>query len=160
MVIGDDEPGVVLIARIRLADFRLRKHSMLAECMRQMLHSEEGKLMTRASRIPLHRKFALTVLAVAVVASSFSVDAQYRRPPGYGRPPPHGYYGPRRGGGGGGGALIAGALLGVVAGAAIANSNAAAAAPPPGVVYSAPPPPPPPGVVYYDNGAPPPPPGY
>lgn len=158
---GDDEPGVVLIARYRPEHFHLRKHSMLAECMRQTLHTEEGKLMTRASRIPLHRKLTFVALAITAVTSSFSVDAQYHRPPpGYHRPPPPRYYGPRRRGGDGGGALIAGALLGVVAGAAIANSsNAAAAAPPPGVVYSSPPPPPPPGVVYYDNGAPPPP-GY
>jgi hypothetical protein len=130
-----------------------------------MLHSEEGKLMTRISRIPLHRQLAVASLAIMVAIPALPVHAQYRH--GYGRPVPHRPYhpyrpAPRRGGGDGG-ALIAGALLGVVAGAVIANSNASAAAPPPGaVVYTqAPPPPPPPGVVYYDNGYPPPPqPGY
>src|ERR1700761_1013689 len=117
--------------------------------LRPPLQSEEGKLMTRASRIALYKQLGMAVLAVTAIAPSFPAQAQYRPRPGYYHrpPPPPPRYHDRRGGGNGG-ALVAGALLGVVAGAVIANSAASAAQPPPAVVYTTPPPPPPPGVVY------------
>ena len=153
-------PGVMVVTAYRHVDFRLRRHAILARCMRQTLHIEEGKFMTRTSRTPLYRQLAAVAIALAVVAPSMPVQAQYHRPgPGWHRPPPPPprWDNRRRGGGNGAGVAIAAGLLGVVAGVAIANSAAAASQPPPGVVYqsSAPPPPPPPGVVYYNNGAPP-----
>lgn len=110
--------------------------------------------MTRTSRAPLYRRLGTAILVTAVVASSFSAQAQYDRRDGYrGRPVPQyrdRHYDYRRDNhGNNGGALIAGALLGVIAGTAIANSNTPQ--PPPEVVYRSAPPPPPPGVVYYDN---------
>jgi hypothetical protein len=126
-------------------------------CLTQLiiLTQQETSFMTQSSRNTLYRRMAMTVIAIAAMASALPAQAQHNRHGGgHGRPSFHGgnrgghggYRGGRgyrRGGGGGGGnGLLIGTLLGVAAGAAVVGASQR-------------PPPPPPGAAYYPDNYPP-----